>query len=258
MKTSSLAAAVIILASAGALVTKPAQAASACPATQEQLSAALKASVKPAGGPGNGGLDNHMWATLVARDGTICAVAYSGAKWDDQWLGSRVIAAQKAYTANAFSLNNAAFSTAQMYAGAQPGGFLFGINVSSLVAPDVAYAGDDAAQYGSDRDPMDGKRVGGIIVFGGGLALYNDAGIVGGLGLSGDTSCGDHNVAWRVRNKLGLDKVKAGPAGLKNDGIIYDIGVTGSSSSGFGHPKCVAKEDTVAKDIGAGGSSAPK
>ena len=29
--------------------------------------------------------------------------------------------------------------------------------------------------------------------------------LVGGVGVSGDTSCADHLIAWRVRNNLGLD-----------------------------------------------------
>jgi uncharacterized protein GlcG (DUF336 family) len=239
------------------LAASQAHAAGVCPATYDQLNAALKASVKASGGPSNGGLDNNMWATLVTRDGTACAVAYSGGKWDDQWPGSRVISAQKANTANGFSVAGAAFSTAQMYAASQPGGFLYGIVASNPVATDAAYAGD-ADQYGTNKDPLNGKRMGGVNVFGGGLALYNDSGVVGGLGLSGDTSCADHNVAWRVRKKLGLDRVKAGPAGLRSDGIIYDIGPTGSSSSGFGHPKCAAKEEDIAKDIGSGGNAAIK
>lgn len=228
-----------------------AHAAEKCPATQDQLTAAVKAAVQPAGGPSNGGLDNHMWAVLTGRDGVICAVAFSGQKWSDQWLGSRVIAAQKAYTANAFSLNKAAMSTANMYAGSQPGGFLFGIQASNPANPESAYD-DEAAKFGTASDPMIGEVVGGIIVFGGGLGLYNGEGLIGGLGLSGDTSCADHNVAWRVRKSLGLDKVPAGPAPalLKTDGIIYDIGMTGSTS-GFGHPKCAAKEADVAKDIGS-------
>ena len=49
-------------------------------------------------------------------------------------------------------------------------------------------------------------------MFGGGLGLYDKKGIVGGLGVSGDTSCADHNVAWRVRKALGLDNVPAGVA----------------------------------------------
>jgi uncharacterized protein GlcG (DUF336 family) len=45
--------------------------------------------------------------------------------------------------------------------------------------------------------------IGGIIVFGGGLALYAPNGkLIGGLGLSGDTSCTDHVIAWKVRHQL--------------------------------------------------------
>jgi hypothetical protein len=50
------------------------------------------------------------------------------------------------------------------------------------------------------------QRVGGVNVFGGGLALYVSGGKkVGGLGVSGDQSLTDHFVAWRVRNTLKLD-----------------------------------------------------
>jgi hypothetical protein len=45
-----------------------------------------------------------MWASIVDRDGLVCAVAFSGEDRGDQWPGSRVISAQKANTANAFSL----------------------------------------------------------------------------------------------------------------------------------------------------------
>ena len=76
-------------------------AAADCPADHDKLEKALKASVKPSGGPSNGGLDNNEWAALVTRDGAVCAVAFSGAKPDDQWPGSRAIAAEKANTANA-------------------------------------------------------------------------------------------------------------------------------------------------------------
>lgn len=222
-----------------------------CPVSHDQLTDALRKSVKPSGGPSNGGFDNNMWASVVGRDGTVCAVAFSGRSWDEQWLGSRVIAAQKANTANAFSLKAVALSTANLYAGAQPGGFLYGIPSGQPSSADAAYAGE-AAKFGTTSDPMTGKRIGGVIVFGGGLGLYDGAGLRGGLGVSGDTSCGDHNVAWRVRQALGMDKVPAGPGTLKTDGIVYDIGVTGFSSSGFGHPKCAAKEADVATEIGAG------
>src|SRR5689334_3877196 len=87
----------------------------------------LKSCVKPSGGPSNGGLDNHMWAAVVDRSGVVRAVCYSGNDVGDQWPGSRAIAIAKANTANALSLPGFALSTANLYAGAQPGGFLFGL-----------------------------------------------------------------------------------------------------------------------------------
>src|SRR5262245_43984304 len=69
--------------------------------THAALKAALQA-VVDAGG--NGGLSNDMWATVVNRDGVVCVVAFSGNNRGEQWPGSRVISAQKANTANAFSL----------------------------------------------------------------------------------------------------------------------------------------------------------
>jgi hypothetical protein len=92
-------------------------------------------------------------------------------------------------------------------------------------------------------------------VFGGGLALYDGNGVAGGLGVSGDSACADHNVAWRVRHLLGLDHVPAGVSPNMKDAIIYDIGPDGKSTSGFGHPKCDGREDQIAVDLGAGVNS---
>lgn len=211
----------------------------------------LKKSVKASGGPSNGGLENNEWAAVVNRQGAVCAIAFSGQKADDQWLGSRAIAAEKANTANAFSVASKAIATANLYAGAQPGGFLFGAALGNPPSTDVIYAGD-ARQYGTAQDPMVGKVAGGVIVFGGGLALYDDNGIVGALGVSGDTSCADHNVAWRIRHFVGLDHVPAGVSPNMKDAIIYDIGPDGKSKSGFGHPKCVGNEPEIAVDLNAG------
>lgn len=211
---------------------------------------ALKASVKPAGGPSNGGLDNHMWAAIVDRTGVVRAVCYSGAELGDQWPGSRAIAIEKANTANALSLPTFAFSTANLYSGTQPGGFLYGLLQTNPVDTATMYGGDSKS-YGTSNDPMVGKKASGVVVFGGGLALYDGNTIVGALGVSGDTSPGDHNIAWRVRKALGLDKVPAGITAKNNDAIIYDIGLTGSSSSGYGHPVSGLKEDDVAEEIGA-------
>jgi hypothetical protein len=95
-------------------------------------------------------------------------------------------------------------------------------------------------------------------VFGGGLALYGPGHVLlGGLGVSGDTSCTDHFIAWRTRNALSLDHMGTaipGPAGLFNsdpthpDNIIFDVtgntnGGTGVSASGFGHPTCLNTGD---------------
>jgi uncharacterized protein GlcG (DUF336 family) len=227
----------------------PTSPASNCPVTRDQLVTALKAAVKPSGGPSNGGLDNNQWGAIVNRDGNVCAMAFSGGTWKDQWLGSRPIAVEKANTALSFSLDGMALSTANLYAGAQPEGFLFGIGRTNP-PNDSIYEGD-VEKFGTDSDPVLGRRVGGTVTFGGGLALYNNAGLIGGLGVSGDTSCADHNVAWRIRHALNLDHALKGPDKDKKDAIIYDIGITGTSKSGFGHPKCAGKESDVGNELGA-------
>jgi hypothetical protein len=207
--------------------------------------------VKPSGGPSNGGLDNNEWAALVTREGSVCAVTFSGEKPTDQWLGSRSIAAEKANTANALSLAKSALSTANLYAGSLPGGYLFGLQASNPVNPSVLYSGDPA-KFGAADDPFVGKMLGGVVTFGGGLALYDASGLVGALGVSGDTACADHNVAWRVRQALGLDKVPGGPGPDHNDEIIYDMTPAKTSVSGYGHPMCKGKEAQIAQEIHAG------
>ena len=210
------------------------------------------------------GLNNQMWGTIVDRDGNVCAVAFTGVNRGAQWPGSRVISAQKANTANAFSLdsssysnnsgqpNGLALSTANLYSAVQPGGSLFGLQESNPVDTGVAYMGP-SSKYGTAQDPMVGNVIGGVNVFGGGLALYGPGKeIVGAVGVSGDTSCADHDIAWRVRNNLGLDHLQgvAGVSGDANrpDNIVYDItanpnGGTGISAGGFGHPTCINTGD---------------
>jgi uncharacterized protein GlcG (DUF336 family) len=199
--------------------------------------AALRAALERARAEQNGGLNLDMWATVVDRDGRVVAVAFTGDDRGDQWPGSRVISAQKANTANAFSLDALALSTANLFSAVQPGGSLFGLQESNPVDPDVAYGGNPA-DYGTNRDYMVGKRIGGVNVFGGGLALYDAQGnIIGAVGVSGDTSCADHNIAWKLRDFLGLDYVPGGVSPTGDDNIIYDI-TDGHSAGGFGHPDC--------------------
>jgi hypothetical protein len=148
------------------------------------------------------------------------------------------------------SLDASALSTANLYSGVQPGGFLYGLQESNPVDTKVAYQGA-AADFGTQQDPMVGSRIGGVNVFGGGLALYNDKGeVIGGLGTSGDTSCADHNISWRMRSALKLDYVSGGVSPAKNDQIIYDI-AGGKSASGFGHPTCVGTEKEIATKLPA-------
>jgi uncharacterized protein GlcG (DUF336 family) len=221
-----------------------------CPVNEDELTKMLKMSVKASGGPSNGGLDFHMWGAVVGRDGKVCAVTRTGAI-GEQWPGSRAIAIEKANTANALSLPKFAFSTAQLYSGTQPGGFLWQLPLTNPVDTASMYAGN-GADYGTAKDAMIGKAASGVVVFGGGLALYDqNKKLVGALGVSGDTSCGDHNIAWRLRHALSLDHVPAGVSARNNDAIIYDIGLLGKSSSGYGHPKCGHSEDKVAQEIGA-------
>jgi uncharacterized protein GlcG (DUF336 family) len=220
--------------------------------THGQLLTALSAARAQA----NGGFNLDMWGVIVNRDGVVCAVAFTGANRGAQWPGSRNIAAQKANTANAFSLPNLALSTANLYTATQPGGSLFGLQASNPIDPSAAYRGDPA-DYGQANDPMIGFRIGGVNVFGGGLALYNKQGqLLGGLGVSGDSSCADHNIAWRTRHNLELDYVPAGVSGdaTRPDNIVYDItnasGLQiGASASGWGHPVCSGAAMTIAGEL---------
>lgn len=72
-------------------------------------------------------------------------------------------------------------------------------------------------------------------MFGGGLALYSPSGkLPGGLGVSGDTSCTDRIIAWKLRHSLNLDNVPAGVGEANTDNII----LTDEPVTGFEHPTC--------------------
>jgi len=212
--------------------------------THSQLQAALRAVVAEE----NGGFGLQMWATVVDRDGVVKTVGFSGKARGDQWPGSRVISAQKANTANAFSLPGLALSTANLFSAVQPGGSLFGLQFSNPVNPAVAYRGS-SRDIGTEKDPMAGHKIGGVNVFGGGLPLYDrEKTLVGAIGVSGDSSCADHNIAWKVRHKLNMDNVPAGVSPTKDDNIVYDI-TSGASASGWGHPSCSDKATQIAKEL---------
>jgi len=184
----------------------------------------------------NGGLfsPNLMWSAVVDRRGVLCSVIRSD---PDAWPGSRSIAIAKASTANDFSNSKLALSTAMLYSFTQPanngpasGGFpagsLYGLNNSNPFNPVFQQQGTAI-----------GSVPGGIITFGGGVALYSSGQVIGGLGVSGDTACADHAIAYRMRHLAGLDTTP------NSDNITY-LAVGVELPHDFGHPHC-----NVAKDI---------
>ena len=193
--------------------------------TRSQLKTML-ANASSAGGDA-GGLfhGTRMWGAVVNRKGELCAAATSTSDPTQVWPGSQAIAKAKAYTANAFSLDVLPLSTALLYTFVQPGHSLFGLNNSNPFDPRAL-----ATPQGTGGG--DSKLAGGIITFGGGVPLYDKNGqIIGGLGVSGDTACADHEIAKRVRNLAVLNP----PGGALADDIKYSS-VDGASA--FTHPLC--------------------
>jgi len=163
------------------------------------------------------------WAAIVNRAGVLCALVVATEDAAAAWPGSRTIAIAKASTANAFSTDSLPMSTARLYTFSQPGHSLWGIaNGNPLNPACLSTPGDTAAI---------GKICGGTIAFGGGVPLYRGQTRVGGLGVSGDTSCADHEIAKRIRSAAGLDPAK----GAAVDDIQYTK-VDGATP--FAHPLC--------------------
>lgn len=192
--------------------------------------AAIQAQLAHVAPMSNGGLfsPSRMWSAVVDRQGVLCSVIRLG----DAWPGSRAIAIAKANTANGFSNDQLALSTANLYGPTQPAGPLYGLNNSNPFNPEFLPQGSGI-----------GRVAGGVITFGGGVPLYASGKVIGGLGLSGDTACADHVIAYRMRRlaNLGLDKVPAGVAPDSTDNIIY---AGGGAPTGFQHPHCGASDVT--------------
>jgi uncharacterized protein GlcG (DUF336 family) len=182
---------------------------------------------------GNGGLfkPNKMWSAVVDRKGVLCSVVQSS---PDAWPGSRSIAIAKASTANDFSNSALALSTANLYSFAQPAnlqaatsfpaGSLYGLNNSNPFNPAFLAQGTGVGQV-----------PGGIITFGGGVALYSNGQVIGGLGVSGDTACADHAIAYRMRHLASLDVTP------NSDNIVY-LGAN-ELPHDTGHPHCYLGND---------------
>jgi uncharacterized protein GlcG (DUF336 family) len=181
----------------------------------------------PSTGGNAGGLfgGTRMWIAVVNRDGKLCAVANSQADPSQVWPGSQSIAKAKAYTANAFSLDSLALSTARLYTFTQPGHSLWSLGQANPFDPQAL--APIGTQGGGDN-----QIAGGMIFFGGGVPIYKSGKIIGGLGVSGDTSCTDHEIAKRVRDLAGLNP----PGGALVDDITYTVP---DGASAFTHPLCL-------------------
>jgi uncharacterized protein GlcG (DUF336 family) len=177
----------------------------------------------------DGGYPLKFWITAVDESGLVCAVKTNGVTGatagNNEWLGSRVISAQKANTANAFSLDGYAISTANLYSAVQPGGSLYGLQHSNPIDASRAYGGSSAT-FGTNADYLKNKRIGGVNVFGGGLALYKNGKKVGAIGVSGDTSCADHAFAWQVRKGMGMRPSDGQASGLASLSASGYVGIT--------------------------------
>jgi uncharacterized protein GlcG (DUF336 family) len=200
------------------------------PTTSELRQQLVAAAAMPAGQNGIGGKvgglfeGTLMWGAIVNRGGQVCVYGTSTADETQVWPGSQAIAKAKAYTANAFSIDALALSTARLYTFTQPGHSLWSLGQSNLFNSELLLAPGGSG----DKNQI----AGGTIFFGGGVPLYRDGKIVGALGISGDTSCADHEIAKRVRDLLQMNP----PGGNQVDDIVYS---SKDGASVFAHPVCL-------------------
>lgn len=230
LSTATVLAVVCAFGYSAALHVSPLSAAAAGRCNGLPNEAALKGflAAAPATNGDAGGLfhGTKMWAAVVNRDGEFCAAATSTADPSQVWPGSQAIAKAKAYTANAFSLDSLALSSAMLYTFTQPGHSLWSLGQSNLF--ESKFLAPPSGQGGGKE-----QITGGLIFFGGGVPVYNGEGnIIGGLGISGDTSCADHEIAKRVRDLASLNP----PGGALVDDIHY---TATNGADVFTHPLCL-------------------
>jgi uncharacterized protein GlcG (DUF336 family) len=137
-------------------------------AAAEQTPSLLRVDVQ--GAP----LTTRMHIAIVDRNGHLLTLH----SMEDAWVVSIDIAQAKAYTAAAVSSNENAVSSRSIGLLTQPGGALWNIGNSNDPG-----TGDDTIE----------ER--GLIEFPGGLALYKNGVLVGGIGVSGDGVDQDEVVA---------------------------------------------------------------
>jgi len=180
----------------------------------------------PAEGGDAGGLFGGKleWAALVNRSGEICGVAVATEDAASAWPAGQALAKAKAFTANAFSTDRNPLSTARLYTLGMPGHSLWGAAGPNAFNPACLETPQDAAT-------TQGKICGGTVTVGGGVPLYKNRRRIGGLGISGDTPCADHEIAKRIRHVAQLDP----DGGALADDIAYSVA---GGASVFTHPLC--------------------
>ncbi len=181
----------------------------------------------------NGGIlaPNRMWLAIVDRQGVLCSIINTNATNGDAWPASRANAIAKAFTGNGFANSALALSSANLYAATLPGGSLWGLQETNTFNAFV-----DAQNIGP------GWTSGGIVALGGGLGLYRAGQAIGGLGVSGDTACADHAIAYRVRHLAGLDGIPGGVGLSGTDNIVY--AAPNTTPTAFQHPHCFPTDIT--------------
>ncbi|KAG2497401.1 hypothetical protein HYH03_004556 [Edaphochlamys debaryana] len=209
-------------------------------------SAEVKAALESVLDGKNSGGSTEMWCTVINTESVVKVSVFSGDSRAQINPSARIVSGVKANTANLVSRHNSARSTANLYGLLQAGGGIFGIENTHPVNTAAAYKGPSAHWGDGKKDPLINQRLGGFIGIGGGLALYDETGAkVGALGISGDSACTDHIVAWRLRKALGLDYVPAGPLGPSKD----NMGHGGSGLDASSHPICDAGAAAIVKDL---------
>jgi len=219
--------------------------------------AALKATFLSVLAKNDFGGDGHpAWMTLVDASGTVCAVITSinnPSRDNDvtttmSGLGHRILSAHKANTSNTYSHDHISLASGNLYWLTLPGNAMYGTTLPAMTEVSTG----NSATWGTPKDPMIGKRVGGFTALAGGLALFDsEHHKVGAIGVSGNPFCTAHTVAWKVREQLsnGIYSVKNVPGGIAHggtdDALIEDVipdssgvGGPGRSPSGFGYPVC--------------------
>lgn len=145
-----------------------------------------------------------MHIAVVDRDGKLRVLR----SMPDAWVGSIAIAKAKAYTAAAFSSDENALSSRTIGQLSQPGGPLWQIGNSNHPG---------ASQGGAVTEQ-------GLIEFPGGLPLYKNGKLVGGIGVSGDGVDQDEDVAeagacgFQPPVVIRVDTVSGGAAGYTAPG----------------------------------------